>query len=161
MAIDPRARVPAAIGLVRVVDSDGDQVRVSELYVGCEVVEKWHVSVRTAAEKVSIDPHLAELVNAVELEGELFIFVGIWDAELLAIPADAGGKIRTAITGGRRFVEAAFNAPIVRQIQSSPVCVRKFGQLQRPEQSLLPELPTRGSKLSRILCATVSDPDCA
>ena len=44
-----------------------------------------------ACRESAVDPHFTELVNAVELDGELFIVVGIWDEELPAIPTDAGG----------------------------------------------------------------------
>jgi hypothetical protein len=125
---------------VRVVDFDSEYILTPELQVRREVIEERNVSVRTFAEKLAIDPHLAKLVNPIEFDGELFVFVRIWQAESLSIPTNASGKICAARTGWFFFVERPFDTPIVRQIQSSPVCVGKVRHFS-PRKVALAKLP--------------------
>jgi len=72
---------------------------------------------------VSVDPNLAVAINAIEVDEDKFAFRCCWHIEGLAIPADAAGQ--RAAAGARRvaLIKFAFNAPIMRQIQLSPLCI--------------------------------------
>jgi len=46
---------------------------------------------------------------------------------MFPIPADAGGKEAARPARGILLVERAFDAPVVRYVQSAPLGVRKLG----------------------------------
>ena len=132
MPVDARARVPAGVGLEGVVDADGQHVRAVELEVLGQIVGEADVAAGPLAERVAVDPDLAVLVDAVELDGDLLALAGRGQAKRLAIPADAGGQVGALVAGRFGPREGPFDAPVMGQVQGPPGRVvegRCFGAL--------------------------------
>ena len=135
--VDARSRIPAAVGLEGVIHLDGDHVIAAEDEVRRQVVGKRNVAVGTLAEILAVDPHLAVLVDAAELDGDHPAAVRFGQREALAVPADAGRQARL----GRFFLaERPFDAPIVREVHASPGRVREI-RLLRAGGVALEEFP--------------------
>ena len=67
MAIDAAARIPAGVGLARVVHAHGYHVHAGR-EVTRDVVRDAAVTVGTLANVGAVDPHFAVHVDAIELE---------------------------------------------------------------------------------------------
>ena len=89
--VNPGPRVPPAVGLPGVVYLDRNYVVAAILQVGTEIVTEADVTVGPLAQVLTVDPHLAELIDAVELEGYLSATVRFGNAEVFPVPADTGG----------------------------------------------------------------------
>src|ERR1035438_428368 len=76
--------------------------------------------------ELAIDPHFAVLIDAVELDDDGAVCVGVGHAEALAIPADAGGK--TSL-GFLLLAVGTLDAPIVGEVDSAPGVVGELGLL--------------------------------
>src|SRR5664280_839263 len=75
---------------------------------------------------LTVDPHLAVLIDAVELDDDGAVCVGLGHAEALAIPADAGGKASLSFL---LLAVGTLDAPIVREVDSAPGGVGELGLL--------------------------------
>ena len=114
------------------------------------------------AEVVAVDPDLAVLVDAVELDRDLAVLVRRRDAKVLAVPADAGGRIAAGAAAGLVLGERPLDAPVVRQVEAAPVGVGE-GRLLGAGRIALEELPAevesvanarrRGGDLGRELAS--------
>jgi hypothetical protein len=102
-----------------------------------EIVGESDVAIGTLAQVLAVDPHFAVLIDAVELDDDGAVLVGIGHAEALAIPGDARGQ---ASLGFFLLAEGAFDAPIVGQIDRAPWGVGELGLLGAGRVSL-EELP--------------------
>ena len=102
-----------------------------------EVIEKRNIPVRTFAQPLAVDPHIAILIDAVELDRELLVFVGvgvgIGQVEALAIPANASRQICAAKTGRLFLPKRSFDTPVVGKVQGTPIRVRKLRHLRTRE----------------------------
>src|SRR5690349_23708586 len=92
MTVDAAARVPARVGLQRIVDAHGDDVDARDEMLG-DVVREADVTVRPLAEMNTVDPDVAVHVDAVELEPGLAARRSLRQAKRLAIPADARREV--------------------------------------------------------------------
>ena len=128
--VDSGARVPAAIGLVGVVRLHRNQVIAAVLQVGTEIVAKTDVPIRPLAEKLTVDPHLAELIDAVELDRHLSAAVRFGNAEMLPVPADTRGQIAALAPRRRILTEGPLDAEVMRQVHVFPTRVREIRLLR-------------------------------
>ena len=90
-----------------------------------QVVTKAHVTERAFAERHPIDPHLAVLHHAVELDGHVFVLLFRWKHKSLPIPPNAMWQPRTRTAGLIRLRERPFNAPVMRQVKLAPLGIIK------------------------------------
>src|ERR1019366_6196250 len=114
--VDAGAGIPAAVGLVGVVHLDGDHV-VAGVEQRREIVREGDVAVGALAQILAVDPHFAVLIDAVELDDDDAVLVGLRHAEALAIPGDAGGK---APLGFLLLAIGTLDAPIVGEVDRAP-----------------------------------------
>src|ERR1019366_7378688 len=147
VTVDAGARIPAAIGLAGVVDFDGDHV-VAGVEQRREIVREGDEAVGALAQILAVDPHFAVLIDAVELDDDDAVVVGLGHAEALAIPADAGRK---APLGFLLLAVGALDAPIVGQVDGAPGGIGELGLLGAGRVSL-EELPTEVKGLADSRC---------
>src|ERR1700721_3857797 len=127
-----------------------------------EVIEKRNIPVRTFAQPLAIDPHIAILIDAVELDRELLVFVGVGvgieQVEALAIPANASRQICAAKTGRLFLAKRSFDTPIVGKVQGSPtrirklrhLCAREIASTKLPASTKPPPIPRRTHIAKRL-----------
>jgi hypothetical protein len=126
MPVDARARVPARVGLVGVVHLDREHVLArAEVDVRGEVVPEADVSERPLAEVLAVDPHLAVLIDAVKFNQDLSALVAVGQAESFSVPADARGQVAPLSPGRLLLAVWPLDAPVVREVQASPACIRE------------------------------------
>src|SRR5687767_14065116 len=70
---------------------------------------------------MTVDPNLAIAVNAIKLNKQQLPFCSVRHRETLAVPTQSARQCAAADPGGMLFAEFAFNAPVVRQVQLSPL----------------------------------------
>src|SRR5947207_13658405 len=72
---------------------------------------------------MAIDPNLAVAIDAVEIDQDELALSRQWNTECLAVPANAAGQRAASCARRVVFIELAFNAPIMRQIQLPPIVI--------------------------------------
>src|SRR5208283_2025259 len=137
----------AAIGLVGVVYLDRNHVVAAKLQVGSEIVAKTDVSVRPFAKVLTVDPHLAELIHAVELDDYLSVSVRFGNGKAFPVPADTRGQRRGNSRRLRLLPEGPLDAPVMRQVHVFPARVRE-SRLLRSRRIPIEELPTEVEAVS-------------
>src|SRR5208282_6821292 len=98
-------------------------------------VEERDEPIRTLTEIVAVDPDLAILVDAIELDSELLVLVGTGQVEAFSVPANTRRQISATLSGGFFFVKGTFDTPIVRQGHILPALVGEFSILRAWEVS--------------------------
>src|SRR5690349_9945622 len=101
MTIDPRSAVPPAVRQIRVIDAHLDYVRTIKSQMRREVVLKTDVPVRTMSEMLAVDPDVAVVIDAVELDRDRAIEIAEIERERFAIPTDTARRetVRSAAWG--------------------------------------------------------------
>ena len=141
MPVDPGARVPARVGLLRVVHPHRDHVaRRPVVEVGRQRVAERAVSVRPLPQVMPVDPHFAVAVHAIELDEHQPARVPRGQGEGLAVPAHAAGERSAARAGGIGVAELSLDAPVVRHSEVAPggiverriLSVRDVAQVESP-----------------------------
>ena len=102
------------------------------------------VAVRPFPEIVTVDPNLAIAIDAVKLDKDRLPFRSHGHREGLPIPADAARQRAAASARRSLFTELTFDAPIVRQLKSSPLrivqtSVRPVGNITELKAPILVE----------------------
>lgn len=122
IAVNAGAGIPARVWLLRVVDLYCNYIWTTTVdQMRRQLVYERAVTVRTLSEIMTVDPHLAIAVNAVELDKYRLPFRSQGHREGLAVPTNAARQ-RAAASARRSFLtELAFDAPVVRQIQTTPL----------------------------------------
>ena len=138
--VDPGPRIPAAIRLLGVVRLHRNYVFAAVLQMRAEIVGEADVPVGPLAEVLAVDPHLAELINAVELDGDPAAVVGLRYVEALPVPADARGQIAALPSCGRVLAHGPLDAEVMRQVHVLPTGVRE-SRLRGALRVALEELP--------------------
>src|SRR5215471_8149303 len=125
MAINTRAAVPTRGRLARIVGADSNQIalRVAEVEMPSKFVAKADVSVGSLTKMEAVDPNIAVGHNAVKINKHTALGIFRGQNEMLAVPANASGQVSAGCSSGIRFVERTFNAPVVRNVQDTPLCV--------------------------------------
>ncbi len=141
MAIDARSRIPARIGLQRIVDAHGDHVGLAVgPQPGRQVVLEGDIAIGPLTQGMAVDPHLTALIDAVELDGDALATSTPRQGHDLAIPADTGRRIAAGTTGRGMFVQRQAKAPVVRQMHAAPsgrgkarvLGARRVSRIERP-----------------------------
>ena len=105
VAVDAGTRVPARVGILRVVDTHGQNVVAVFVQIGCHVIEERDVAVGTLTKQMAVQIDFRAIVDALEVDEEGFIlhlstFIlhpsSFIQHEVFAIPADAAGQITGA-----------------------------------------------------------------
>jgi hypothetical protein len=78
------------------------------------------VAMRAMANVHAIDPDIAVVIDAVELDGDFLIAIRRRQPEMLAIPPDAVRRPSVRSAARRVLAERALDAPVVRQLELSP-----------------------------------------
>jgi len=131
VAVDTGSRIPARVGLLRVVDADGEHVGLGAIaHIGRQFVAEGAVAVGPQAERAAVDPYFAVAVDPVKIDEYGLAGIGRRQSELFAVPADAAGEGAPAGRGRMLAAERAFNAPVVRQIEHAPLHIVKAGLLR-------------------------------
>ena len=86
-----------------------------------EFIFKCAVAVRTFPQVVTVDPDFTVAIDALEFDEDLFSFCACGNRKRLAIPAKATRQCAAARAGRSVFTETAFDTPVVRQIQLTPL----------------------------------------
>src|SRR6201996_730478 len=94
-----------------------------------QVVREGAEAIRPHAQRNPVDPDLAALINAIELQCNALAAGRGRKKELLPIPADPSGQVGRRPLAGCIFAEWAFNTPVVGQVQRSPIAVVKIWRL--------------------------------
>src|SRR4029077_9590927 len=129
VAVDAGARVPARVGLLRVVRPYGDDVaRRAVAEPRRQLVRERAVAVRPLPQVMPVDPDFAVAIHPVELDEHEPARVPLGYGERLAVPAHAAGQRSAAGTRGIGIAELPLDAPVVRYIQAAPAGVveRRF-----------------------------------
>ena len=128
VAVDARARVPARVGIPRVVDAHGQHVVLARLVqVGSHVVEKRGVAVGSAAQQVAVQIDLRAVVDAFEVdEDSLTLVLPRREGKMFPVPADAAGQI--ACAGGQLGRHDTLGRPVVGKREAAPLRVVEGGK---------------------------------
>ena len=129
VAVDARARVPARVGIPRVVDAHGQHVVLARLVqVGSHVVEERGVAVGSAAQQVAVQIDLRAVVDAFEVDEAPTPFPSRGEGcfEMFPVPADAAGQI--ACAGGQLGRHDALGRPVVGKRKAAPLRVVEGGE---------------------------------
>src|ERR1700676_1761510 len=95
-----------------------------------EIVRKGDEAVGSRAEVLAVDPYIAALVHAVELQQDSAPGVAAWKTKGFAVPSDTRGQIAAQAAAGFAFTEGPRDAPIMRQVECCPIAAgvsRRFG----------------------------------
>ncbi len=128
VAVDAAPRVPAGVGLGRVVHADRDDVDPGD-EVRRDVVGDGGVAVRPPAEVGAVDPDVGVHVDAVELERHAAAARAGGKAERLAVPAGAGREVAVAPAAGGVLARRPLDAPVVREVEPAPGAIVEPGAL--------------------------------
>ena len=144
MAVNSRAGVPARRGLGGSVGAHGDDIGGvrAHIEVRGQVVAEAHVTQRAGSKRVAIDPHLAVLHHAVELDPYPLVPEGRRQHEALPIPSHAGGQERARAAGLVGLRKRSGNAPIVGHGKLPPAGIVELRLLGRGHIGLQ-EAPVR------------------
>ncbi len=123
VAVDACAAVPAAGGLPGGVGADGENVGAGAGEVIGEVIAERDVAIGSCAEEGVVHVDFRVGHDGVEFDVDAFAFGLRGEGEGFAVPGDAGGEVCAGASGGRVFVEGAFNGPVVGEVEFSPVGV--------------------------------------
>ena len=82
-----------------------------------QFVTKAHVAIRTLAEMKAINPNVAVGHHSVEVDKYSFVLRVGGEGEVLAIPANTGGKEAAGTASRIVLVEWTLNAPIVWHVE--------------------------------------------
>jgi hypothetical protein len=125
VAINAGAGVPAGIFLLRVIDPDGKNIAGASLQGWGEIDKKAREAVGMRIELLPVEIDIGVHVDPLELDSHAFALPVCGGLQMVAIPADAGGK-KAALPTHRRFrVHLALDAPVMRQCHGSPVGIGK------------------------------------
>ena len=122
MPIDARTRIPAGVGLLRVVHPDGQDVAF-RLQIGRQVVGEAAVAIRPCAQLMTVQPYGTVHVDAVEFNAVAFPLVVGLHVERLPIPAQARREEADAAATGIVTQVFALYAPVVRHVEQAPSCI--------------------------------------
>src|ERR1019366_6845463 len=95
-----------------------------------EIVRKGDEAVGSRAEVLAVDPYIAALVHAVELQQDAAPGVAAWKTKGFAVPSDTRGQVAAQAAAGFAFTEGLGDAPIMRQVECCPIAAgvgRRFG----------------------------------
>ncbi len=126
VTVDAAARIPTRVGLAGVVYPHGDHV-FPRHEVPRDVVRKADIAVGPPAQIEAVDPDIAVHVDAVELEPRFPLACAGREPEDPAVPADSRREVATAPAGRGVLPRRPLDAPIVRQVQRTPLPVVEAG----------------------------------
>ena len=118
--VNAGTRVPTTIGLIRIVDANSKHVFFIELHVRRQVVLEADETIRSPTERMPVNPHLAVVVHAVEIDKDLLAVVVRSDSKMFAIPADTAGKETVVYSAGMPSVFRALNTPVMWNMDVLP-----------------------------------------
>ena len=122
VAVNAGAGIPARVGEPRMIHPHGDDIfRRAEFQIGRQVKRKAGITVGPRADEHAVDPDLREIIDAVELDGDVPAFLGGVELEMFAIPAEAARRVAVAARVIR--AERPGDAPVVRHVHAPPVGV--------------------------------------
>ena len=114
MPVQPRTRIPAAVGHGGIVHGNGDLVYLAKARVPGQVREKRRVSVGVLGHRVAVDGHFAIAIRPVQFQQRLTGLFG--QRNFLPINQRGPGKKSVAPCAGRVRASLLMNRPVVRQI---------------------------------------------
>src|SRR5688572_4825745 len=79
------------------------------------------IPVRALSEIVTVDPNLAVAIDAVKFNEDQFSLCSCGGSKGLAIPGQPAWQCSAARAGRVFFTKFTFNAPIMREVQLSPM----------------------------------------
>ena len=123
MAIDAAARIPATVGLVAVINADGQDIVARRIKIGSEVVLEGGVAIGARAEGVAVDINRAVHIDAIEGDEDAVGGRACGQTEVFPIPAYAAGKRAATGATGVANMEVAFDGPVVGQGETAPTTV--------------------------------------
>src|SRR5512132_726191 len=85
------------------------------------------IPVRSFAEIVSVDPHLAVPIHTVKLNEDQLRLCGRGDCERLSIPSQSTGQCSASCAGRIALAEFAFDTPVVWKVQLTPGRIAQIG----------------------------------
>ena len=125
MAVDAAARIPSG-GAGGIVHSDGNGILLPEFQEGRNVHAEGAVTVFPFAGQVSVHINFGAGHNAVKVQIELVALGVRRDFQRFAVPANADpGEFSGSVFNFHP--EGSFHAPVVRQVQGTPVFVVERG----------------------------------
>lgn len=123
MPVNARRRIPARVGLQRVVHLDRHQIFAVGIQVTRQVVGEADISEWPFPQVLAVDPHLADLVHTIEFNRDVPPLVGRRNLKAFSIPVDTGGSVAARSSARLGLDKGPFDAPIVRQVEATPGCI--------------------------------------
>ena len=122
VTIDARARVPAAVLLLRVIDTDHNLI-APYINIRCSIHPERGVAIRPPTSLVPIDIDTGVHIDALEIEAYLLPCIGLAKCQRTTIPALTRSQIGSVVACRGIDVETMIDAPIVGQ--DNTLCLRK------------------------------------
>ena len=123
MTIDAAARIPTTVGLVAIIDTNGQDVLSRPVEIGGEVVLEGGVAIGARAQGVAVDIDRGVHIDAVEGDEDAIVGRACGQAEMLSVPTYAAGKRAATGATGVANMEVAFDSPVVGQGETAPTTV--------------------------------------
>src|ERR671939_350630 len=89
----------------------------------CQFIAEADVAVRSPAQMKAVDPNIAGRHDAVELYEDPTMLHTRGQSEMLSIPTNSSRKKAARAARWVLLIKRAFNAPVVRHVQLSPLRV--------------------------------------
>ena len=112
MTIDAAARIPTTVGLVAIIDTDGQDVLSRAVEIGGEIVLEGG-AIGARAQGVAVDIDRGVHIDAVEGDEDAIVGRACGQAEMLSVPTYAAGKRAATGATGVANMEVAFDSPVV------------------------------------------------
>ena len=126
ITINATTGVPTRIRLFRIVHPHGNYIFPVPYYIRCKLIAKRDVSIRTFAQRNTVDKHFRIHIYPIKVDIKMFPFLFGICHKALPIPSDAARQSSSSGSRGIMFREVPFYSPIVRKMKPSPLTVVKI-----------------------------------
>ena len=111
VAVNTRTGIPARIGTMAVINFYSHNVLARPAYIRSDIVQKRNIPVWPFTNKLTVDIHLAAVINAFEIQIHILLRCYARQIEFFAVPSDSPGQISG--TARQAWAQVPFNTPIV------------------------------------------------
>ena len=118
--VNARATVPAAVLLLRVVDTYCNYVRLAYTDMRSQVVKERRVTIRPNTQRSSVDKHFCIHIHTLEIDSYFAVTIIGRNLEGFTIPTYSRGEISAVVPHRCIGSNRSLNTPIVRQVQQPP-----------------------------------------
>ena len=123
--VNAASRIPARVGLLGIIHPHGYHIRLAPFQVRSKVIAERNVPIRAMSQRHPVEEHFRIHIDPVEHDTVLLVRIGFFGHKCLPIPPDTSGQSTSARTRWIVLTKVALYRPIMRQIQETPVFIRK------------------------------------